>query len=148
MLHMSFSTTGPSNANIVMASATSHDAASAAILSFAETFSLPAIRTRRRYALVSLSCRIPSSSARLSLSSTPSAVACHVRMPAANICRTSFRGFQGYIHNFSRYDRPFPTMCLISVIKRSLLILALSTWRPITVLESYYRLITLQCQMI
>src|SRR5215218_10967728 len=49
----SFNTIGPSNANFVMASATSHDAASASILSFAAIFSLPAIMTRRRYVLVS-----------------------------------------------------------------------------------------------
>jgi hypothetical protein len=34
----SFSTIGPSNANFVIASATSHDAASASILSFAELY--------------------------------------------------------------------------------------------------------------
>jgi hypothetical protein len=31
------------------------------------------------------------------LSPAPSAIACHVHMPATNICRTSFRGFQGYL---------------------------------------------------
>jgi hypothetical protein len=61
---------------------------------------LLAISISRRYALVSLLCRIPSSSARLYPSPAPSAIACHVRMPATNICRTSFRGFQG-IYNFT-----------------------------------------------
>jgi hypothetical protein len=43
----SFSTIGPSNANFVMASATSQDAASASILSLAEMSSLLAISTKR-----------------------------------------------------------------------------------------------------
>jgi hypothetical protein len=87
----SFSTIGPSNANFVMASATSHDAASASILSFAETFSLPAIRTRRRYALVSPSCRIRSSSASLSLYPAQPVAACHVQMPAIDSSKTTAR---------------------------------------------------------
>jgi hypothetical protein len=61
-------TIGTSNANLAIATATSHDAASGSILSLAETFSLLAIRTRRLYAPVNLSRRICSSNARLFLS--------------------------------------------------------------------------------
>jgi hypothetical protein len=65
-----------------MASATSHDAASASILSFADTFSLLAISVNRRYMHLS-ACRARSKvPVPVCLYPAPSAAACHVQMPA------------------------------------------------------------------
>src|SRR5215218_7507720 len=89
----SFNTIGPSNANFVIASATSHDAASASILSFAAIFSLLAISVNRRYALVSLSCNIEAPAC---LCPAQPAAACHAQMPATDSDRTTFQGFLTY----------------------------------------------------
>jgi hypothetical protein len=97
----SFNTIGPSNANFVIASATSHDAASASILSFAAIFSLLAISvTTADMHLSACRARLKVPVPACSCPAQPAA-ACHAQMPATSSGKTTALGFLGYIHDFT-----------------------------------------------